>query len=159
MEKNETNIREKTRELIKKYCNLKIKKSRDKGNTIITRDMVINGLKFIVENRSIEHIELVDGLLKLNCNFSMDDIDKQFKNMESIDKITMEDGIGICARLIAAVRDSELSRRYIDGRFLHEDNKGSMYNIIRILTGDDGYTKEYVDSLNKSDSLKKCHVK
>ena len=55
------------------------------------------------------------------------------------------------ASVIANVRDTEYGRAYCDDRFLSLDDETSIYHFIRIVTGDENYTKE---NLEKSKSSK-----
>ena len=41
-------------------------------------ETIVNGLKYIVEHPNMDHSELVDNLISLGCNFTKEDIDKQF---------------------------------------------------------------------------------
>jgi hypothetical protein len=55
------------------------------------------------------------------------------------------------ASVIANVMADELSRSYCDDRFLSWDYENSIYAFIRKVTGDETYTKKYVDSLVKKE--------
>ncbi|MBQ6323225.1 MAG: hypothetical protein IJI22_00135 [Bacilli bacterium] len=123
----------------------KVEDSRGQEKIIITKEAVINGLKYIAENQNTTQDELIDGLLQLGCNFTLDDINDQFP--ESINLIDgMKTGALSCgATVIANMRDSDLGRDYGTIRFLNNDNDTSIYHFIRILTGDETYTKENID--------------
>lgn len=117
----------------------------------ITMSTVIEGLKFIAENQTLSQEELVKGLLDLGCNFTLEDIKKQFpapsRLFEGMRKCDLASG----ASVIANVRDTEYGRAYCDDRFLSLDDETSIYHFIRIVTGDENYTKE---NLEKSKSSK-----
>lgn len=131
----------------------KVEESRKQGVEKITLSLVISGLKFIAEHQSISQEELVDGLLKLGCNFTYEDIEKQFNT----NGIKLFDGMKhglICsgATVIANMRDYGYSRSLFADRFLSRDDDYSIYHFIRITTGDITYTKEAIDSLNNGHS-------
>lgn len=118
-------------------------------NATITVEKVVNGLKYIAENKTIPHDELVDGLLELGCNFTLKDIKEQ---LPTIIKYTLDDGLrfgnlATGATFIVNARDTEFGRHFCITQFLGVDNETSIYHFIRVVSGDDSYTKEYVDSL------------
>lgn len=128
----------------------KVEVSRTQETKPITLEEVISGLKFIVENQSLSQVELIDGLLELGCNFSREDIKKQFP-----EKIKLFDGIkrgelSCGASIIVNARNSEFGRRYCNEVLLIVDDDTSIYHFVRIATGDETYTKEKVESLNNS---------
>lgn len=131
------------------YAHL-VEASRAQGEVTVSVSNVIDGLKFIAENQSMSHVDLVVGLLGLGCNFSFDDIKKH----GSLDDISLFEGMkqgNICvgAAVVANVRDNELYRDYVFDRFLELDDESSIYHFVRLVTGDSDYTKRYVDSLNR----------
>ena len=109
-------------------------------------EVVIRGLRFIAENQLISQEELIEGLLKLGCTFSLEDIDKQFPSDITLFEGMRQCYIGTGAALIVNVRDSEYGRSYCDECFLKIDNDTSIYHFIRVVTGDETYTKENIDS-------------
>lgn len=123
--------------------------SKKKCTLPITQELVIAGLKFIAENQTISQEELTAGLLELGCNFTLEDI----KNQVTTPEINLFDGMSqgdlICgAIVIANARKDFLSRAYVSDRFLSVDDNTSIYNYIRIVTGDKTYTKDKVTSMN-----------
>lgn len=122
----------------------------------ITQELVIAGLKFIAENQTISQEELTAGLLELGCNFTLENI----KNQDTAPEINLFDGMSqgdlICgAIVIANARKDFLSRAYVSDRFLSVDDNTSIYNYIRIVTGDKTYTKDKVTSMNIEPKLSK----
>ncbi len=109
-------------------------KSEDKK---ITLETVIAGLKFIAENPALSQDKLVDGLLDLGCDFSVNDIKKQFSRNFNIDSIEFYEGmketdIACGAYVIAITRDSEFDRVRCVNRFFFVDDSTSVYHFIRV---------------------------
>lgn len=130
--------------------------SKKKCTLPITQELVIAGLKFIAENQIISQEELTAGLLELGCNFTLEDI----KNQDTAPEINLFDGMSqgdlICgAIVIANARKDFLSRAYVSDRFLSVDDNTSIYNYIRIVTGDKTYTKDKVASMSTEHKLSK----
>lgn len=130
--------------------------SKKKCTLPITQELVIAGLKFIAENQTISQEELTAGLLELGCNFTLEDI----KNQVTTPEINLFDGMSqgdlICgATVIANARKDFLSRAYVSDRFLSVDDNTSIYNYIRIVTGDKTYTKDKVASMSTEHKLSK----
>lgn len=130
--------------------------SKKKCTLPITQELVIAGLKFIAENQTISQEELTAGLLELGCNFTLEDI----KNQVTTPEINLFDGMSqgdlICgAIVIANARKDFLSRAYVSDRFLSVDDNTSIYNYIRIVTGDKTYTKDKVASISTEHKLSK----
>lgn len=130
--------------------------SKKKCTLLITQELVIAGLKFIAENQTISQEELTAGLLELGCNFTLEDI----KNQVTTPEINLFDGMSqgdlICgAIVIANARKDFLSRAYVSDRFLSVDDNTSIYNYIRIVTGDKTYTKDKVASMSTEHKLSK----
>lgn len=116
----------------------------------ITKENVVAGLKFIAEHQDMEQNQLIHELIKLGCNFTMDDINKQFpKKVELF--LGMRDGNLWCgASVIVNVMTWEYWRWLAKSYFLSGDHDVSVYAFIRKVTGDQSYTKKYVDSLRKN---------
>ena len=130
--------------------------SKKKCTLPIPQKLVIAGLKFIAENQTISQEELTAGLLELGCNFTLEDI----KNQVTTPEINLFDGMSqgdlICgAIVIANARKDFLSRAYVSDRFLSVDDNTSIYNYIRIVTGDKTYTKDKVASMSTEHKLSK----
>ncbi len=130
--------------------------SKKKCTLPITQELVIAGLKFIAENQTISQQELVAGLLELGCNFTLEDIENQVTTPETSLFAGMSRGdLAYGASVIANARKDFLSRAYVSERFLSVDNNTSIYNYIRIVTGDMTYTKDKIDSMNAEHKLSK----
>ena len=124
-----------------------VKENREKSVNPVTMPLVVSGLKFIAENQSLSQDELISGLLKIGCNFTLEDINKQIPADVDIFKGMQEGSLKAGASVIVNVRDSEFGRSYCEDTFLSLDDENSLYNFIRVTTGNSDYTKEYVDSL------------
>ena len=120
----------------------------------ITLDKVIAGLKFIAYNQNMDQKELIEGLLRLGCGFSLEDIVEQFPEQVKLFEGVKNGDISCGASIIANVRDSEFGRAYCDDRFLSVDDDTSIYHFIRITTGDQTFTKEKIDGMNESSEAK-----
>lgn len=126
----------------------KVAESRAKGRGPITQVEVINGLKFIAENQQLTQDELIDGLLDMGCNFTLDDINKQFRSTTLLFDGMVNGDISCGATVIANMRDSEYGRDFAIDRFLSVDRDESIYHYIRVTTGDQSYTLENIKSRN-----------
>ena len=130
--------------------------SKKKCTLPITQELVIAGLKFIAENQTISQQELTAGLLELGCNFTLEDIENQVTTPETSLFTGMSRGdLAYGASVIANTRKDFLSRAYVSEKFLSVDNNTSIYNYIRIVTGDMKYTKDKIDSMNAEHKLSK----
>lgn len=145
--KKEYDISEQQKKEREAWYAKKIEESSEWKEVIITMDNVVAGLKFIAEHPKMEQNQLIDELIALGCNFSFEDINKQFPE-EVLQFPGMKDGhLGCGASVIANCMRSEDGRLYAKDRFLSVDDEYSVYAFIRKVTGDNFYTKEYVDSL------------
>ena len=151
-EKRMTNLKKEAEETKKREegYHKRVEATRTDMPEPITKEKVINGLKFIAENKDLDQEELIDGLLNLGCNFSFEDIKQQFP-----EKVEMFDGmlkgdLSCGATIIVNVRDSEFGRSFGYDKFLRNDDDTSVYNFIRTVTGDNSYTKESVESKKKN---------
>lgn len=115
----------------------------------ITKESVVAGLKFIAEHPDMEQDQLIDELIKLGCNFTFDDIKKQFPKEVKVFPGMKEGYLWCGASVIVNSMVSEYWRSYAKDRFLSVDDDTSAYAFIRKATGNKSYTKEYVDSLKK----------
>ena len=138
---------EKENEVVAKRIAEKIKNSRANNNVFITSNTVIKGLKFIAENQNLTQEELVDGLISLGCNFTMDDINKIVSANTSIYEGLAKGDIKSGATVLLNMRDSIKGRLYGNEKFLSVDDEYSIYNFIRMTTGDPDYTKDNIDGL------------
>mgnify|MGYP000361534231 FL=1 len=130
--------------------------SKKKCTLPITQELVIAGFKFIAENQTISQEELTAGLLELGCNFTLEDIKNQVTTPETSLFAGMSRGDLACgASVIANARKDFFSRAYVSDRFLSVDDNTSIYNYIRIVTGDKTYTKDKVASMNTEHKLSK----
>ena len=121
----------------------------------VTKEKVVAGLKFITEHQDLEQLELINGLLDLGCAFTFDDIRKQLPvSVGPFEGMKIGD-IASGACVIANVRNSEDGRCYCDDRFFSIDDEESAYNFIRVVTGDETYTKAKVDAMKKQKVLSK----
>ena len=114
----------------------------------ITEEEVVAGLKFIAEHQSLSQNELFEGLIKLGCNFTIEDIRNQFPD---VDDITIAEGLknGVLstgAAIVANMRKDEDNRSIGTDKYLSTDDDESIYNFIRIVGNDPSYTKEYAET-------------
>lgn len=116
----------------------------------ITSQEVIEGLKFIAEHQSISQDELIDSLLQLGCNFTFEEIQEQFPQAVNLFEGVKNGNIACGASIIVNARDSEFGRSFVNEKLLSVDDDSSIYHFVRVLTGDDTYTKENIDTLNNS---------
>lgn len=117
---------------------------------MITMELVIRGLKFIAENRDMSDRELADGLRGLGCSFTWSDFGQQFPNaseplFEGMRRCSISAGAAV---IINMGSNNAFSRTFGDNRFLSVDDDTSIYHFIRVVTGDDSYTKENVEKKN-----------
>lgn len=124
-------------------------------DVVITMPTVIEGLKFIAENQTLSQEELIKGLLDLGCNFTLEDIKKQFPNSGLLLEGMKKGEVACGASVIANVRDTEYGRAYCDDRFLSLDDEASIYHFVRIVTGDPNYTKDNLDISKSSNGRRK----
>lgn len=130
-----------------------ISSARKPGQVVlITMPIVINGLKFIAENQNLSQKELIKGLLDLGCNFTLDEINKQFPNSNASFGEIKKDDPSLGATVIVQVRDSELGREYCNERLLSVDDNISIYHLIRILTNNPNYTKASIMNQKSTDN-------
>ena len=138
---------EEEREIREQRYREKVKADRAaKGPSEITAELVVAGLKFIAEHLRSSHDELLEGLLSLGCNFTLQDIREQFPECESVrlfDGMKRAD-VSCGASIIVNVRDSEFGRSYGEDRFFSVDDEISAYHFVR-KRGDKKYTKDKVD--------------
>ena len=123
--------------------------SRAKGVMPVTRENVIAGLKYIAEHTKVgtyNRYEVADQLIELGYNFKLDDIKGQYdengRYLEGMKKGELAAGV----KTIELFRDSISASSYIEENLL-ADSDMSIYHYISVATGDESYTKEYVDSL------------
>ena len=121
----------------------------------VTKEKVIEGLKFIAEHQDMEQEELLNSLLDLGCDFSIEDIDREKKRAGEIDDIFLGLSLGTTAAgayVLVNARDSEGGRSYVKEKFLSTDSDSTIYGYIRTVTGDNNYTKDNIEK-NKSGKI------
>lgn len=114
----------------------------------ITKELVVTGLRFIAENRKLSTDELANGLEKLGCNWSFDDWNAQFTKTPGIGLYNgMRHGDISCGAsvIINMGTRKDFNRSFIDERLLSDDDDTSIYHFIRLVTGDDSFTKENIE--------------
>ncbi len=120
---------------------------------VITMELVIAGLRFIAENRNLSVDDLADGLEKLGCNWTFDDWHAQFDEMPEISLFDgMRLGVISCGANIIINMGSRngLNRSYGDDRFLSVDDDTSVYHFVRLVTGDNSFTKANIEKRQNS---------
>ena len=137
--------RKEQRERLAKERYERLLKEHEDGKPI-TMEVVIAGLKFIAENQSISQDELFDGLMKLGCTFTLDDIKEQFPEAYYLRDGIKNGEIAAGAGIIANMRKDEEYREMGTVKFLRYDDDESIYHFIRVATNDPSYTKEYAET-------------
>ena len=146
-EKKETidDLMIKKRILENKLSKLLVEKSRKNIDEVkITKEMIVNGLKFIAENPYICQEELVKGLLELGCNFTKKELKEQLHTDALINDGVKSGDLYWGAYIIMSMRDGAYGRKYVTRKFIRKDKPISIYNLIRFLTGDESYTFENI---------------
>ena len=141
----------KNRETREQRYKRKVAESNHGEPVEISQDVVVEGLKYICEHQDATQDELIDALLELGCNFTLADIRREVERTNYRNDINYglrHGDLLVGASIICNMRDSEFGRGY-GKQFLYKDGAVSIYNYIRKATGDDSYTKAYVDSLTK----------
>lgn len=121
----------------------------------VTKEKVIKGLKFIAEHQDMEQEELLNSLLDLGCDFSIEDIDREKQRTGEINDIFLGLTLGTTtsgAYVLVNARDSESGRSYVKEKFLSTDSDSTIYGYIRTVTGDNNYTKDNIEN-NKSGKI------
>ena len=149
----------KKQKVLEQHYKEKVLESQNEIPVSITQEKVVEGLKFIAENREIEQDKLNEALINLGCNFSLEDIKNELKKEDNYNK-SLFDGMTDAdpyagATVICNTRDSDFGRIYVNDRFLDYDSDSSIYHYIRKATGDENYTKENIENgtLNKGRSM------
>ena len=119
----------------------KVEASRPSGGRVITMDLVVAGLEYIARHRRTPQEELIDGLLTLGCDFTIEEIKAQLPNKADI----RYGDIAAGAYIIVNMRDSEFGRAYGDDMYLSIDDIRSVYHFLRVVTGDNRYTIARLD--------------
>jgi len=119
-----------------------LKENREKyGASPITKDLVVSGLKYISEHQNESQYDMVKGLLELGCNFDFMEIHKydlDDRNDQDLKKIS--EGASIIYSVLAYPALFETVTKVE----LEWSGDLSVYGLIRKLTGEDYYTRDYV---------------
>ena len=121
----------------------------------ITFFKVLYGLKFIAENQALSDEEIKNGLLDLGCDFTFEDINNVFQHEFALVPGMNHGNLASGASVIANVKEGGVSRTFINEVFLSTDNNTSIYHFIRLVTGDNSYTKENIDVLDSNVKYRK----
>ena len=111
----------------------------------ITMEKVLTGLMFIAENREMSTEELSVALEMMGCDFSWGDFERQFPNPGLQFEGLKRGDLAAGASVILNMRDGGYGRAFGDDMFLGVDSDTSIYNFVRVVTGDDTYTKKNVE--------------
>lgn len=140
--------RKEAKQRAEQAANNKIKEYRKAHPVpVISQEIVVNGLKFIAEHRSMSQEELVDGLLALGCGFTQEEIAIFTNNERSLAEGIASGDMASALSIIVNVMTSIEARDFVENMLLMADRDFSIYALIRNMTGNPSYTKEYVDSL------------
>ena len=101
----------------------------------ITREKVINGLKFIIDNKDSNYEELRKGLLELGCDFTFEDQRREFPGGEegSLFEGIKNGELVVGANIIINVVNAEFGFQFVKERFLNERSEYSLYNLVNKL--------------------------
>lgn len=138
----------------------RVKKARAKsphGKEVIEAN-VISGLKYLVENRFADADTVCDALINRGCLFTINDVyDYEVKPFT---REKFRDGsIAAAAYVVANMRDSKISRETFENMLFLVDDDYSVYNFIRLATGDKTYTKALADRKNiENEALAKSKI-
>ena len=83
-------------------------------------------------------------LLNLGCEFTLDDIEKQFNDVYNTIPVfsgVRQGHMVTGAVIIANVLNSKNGMSFATEKFLSVDDQNSIYHFIRVATGDSSYTK------------------
>ena len=117
----------------------------------ITMEPVIAGLRFIAENRDLSTEDLIAGLKGLGCDWTFDDWYAQFDSEVLISDGMQRGDLGSGACIIVNIIDGGSSMRsYCDGLFLSVDGDMSVYQFVRLVTGDNSFTKANIEHKKRS---------
>lgn len=116
----------------------------------ITYDKIIKALKYITEHQSLSYDELVKGLEEMDWNYTMEDINEQYPPTQNLFEDFYNGDLAAIARIISLSKSNEDNRMYSQKLFLDNDGPKSMYNVIRLLTGDETYTIERIKNQNNT---------
>lgn len=109
-------------------------------------DCVIAGIKYMAEYPDISQDEFVQGLIDRGCLFTINDVHDI--KLKPYSKENFRNGeITAAAFVLACAKDSETARMKFKIDHFNIDNDDSGYHFIRLVTGNNEYTKEYVDKL------------
>lgn len=117
----------------------------------ITMEPVIAGLRFIAENRDLSTEDLIAGLKELGCDWTFDDWYAQFSDEGLLfDGLCLGD-LGSGANIIVSIVDgSDRMRGFCDDRFLAVDGDATVYQFVRLVTGDNAFTKANIELKKRS---------
>ena len=116
-----------------------------------TKENVVDAIKYIAENTDIKPNQIVGSeLIERGYNFTLDDINKLYDIKGSVYKGLSKGKIESGIWVIQSFRDSSIGSWTIKENLIDLDGEPSLYQFVRTVTGDETYTKEYVDSLKKS---------
>ena len=112
-------------------------------DSMIEMEIVIKAFRFLAENRSMSTPALTQGLKELGAGWTFEDWHAQFGKEP---KIELFEGMRLgslstAASVIINMSKNAESRYFGDIKFLSVDDDTSIYHFVRIVTGDDSFTK------------------
>lgn len=110
---------------------------------VITKELVIEGLKFIAEHQKLSYIDMKRELYSLGCDFTLEDVEEQFMNEYNSYpfSVGLHRGYTVTgAIIIANVTDSSNGLSVVKEKFLSTNDENSIYHFIRVATSDPTYT-------------------
>ena len=115
----------------------------------IKMEKVVKALKFIAENQHLTTEEYELGLLNIGIDFTFDDIDEQFPEKSGLLYGIKHGELSSGAEIVVMANSGKYGRSHVENKFLAYDDESSIYNFIRVVTGDKNYTKENLEKLKK----------
>ena len=113
----------------------------------ITEKNVVAALKFIAENRTMSTNELARGLELLGYGWSFNDWHVRFDEtsvnlFEGMRRGLLSSGASVVINMGSG---NDYNRNKCDDHFLSTDNDTSVYHFVRLVTGDNSFTKENIE--------------
>ena len=100
----------------------------------ITKEKVILGLNYIIANKYLSYEKIKEGLLKLGCDFTLEDQQREFSNEEgTIQEGILNGSLSCGANIIINVMSNEFGYLYVKDRLLNPNSEISLYTLVNKL--------------------------
>ena len=133
-------------------CKDQIRKMAEELNVqeahVITKEKVVQAMKFICEHPNLEYFDAIKGLMELGIYFDLSDVHRVFSNAEgkqwheALTTSYYPTGAYLVANLFEEVRNHLYTRE----EFFSVDKEVSAWEYIRNATQDKNYTKENIQN-------------